>query len=62
LAVDLAAQTITTTDGSSIFFVIDDFRKRCLMEGLDDIALTLANADAIRRYESIRKQAEPWLF
>jgi len=62
LAVDLAAQTIVAPDGSPIFFVIDDFRKRCLMEGLDDIALTLANADAIRRYESIRKQAEPWLF
>jgi 3-isopropylmalate/(R)-2-methylmalate dehydratase small subunit len=62
LAVDLAAQTITTPDGSSISFVIDDFRKRCLIEGLDDIALTLANADAIRRYESIRRQAEPWLF
>ncbi|WP_119154687.1 3-isopropylmalate dehydratase small subunit [Caldimonas tepidiphila] len=62
LAIDLAAQTVTTPDGRAIGFEIDAHRKHCLLEGLDDIALTLAREDAIRAYERRRREAEPWLF
>jgi 3-isopropylmalate/(R)-2-methylmalate dehydratase small subunit len=56
LTIDLAAQTVTFA------FDIDEFRKHCLLNGLDDIGLTLENADAIRAYEERRKQQAPWLF
>ena len=61
LSVDLASQTITGPDGGSISFEIDAHRKKCLMEGLDDIGLTLQKADAIAAYEARRAQAAPWL-
>jgi len=62
LAVDLEAQTITTPDGEVIKFDVDPFRKHCLINGLDDIGLTLQHADEIKAYEEKRKQASPWLF
>jgi len=62
LSIDLAAQTVTTPGGASFAFAIDDFRKHCLLNGLDDIGLTLAYSDAIRGYEAQRKIEAPWLF
>ncbi|MBS4099567.1 MAG: 3-isopropylmalate dehydratase small subunit [Sulfuricella sp.] len=62
LNVDLAAQTITTPGGQSIAFAVDEFRKHCLLNGLDDIGLTLLKTDKIKAYEERRKQAEPWIF
>ncbi|HID49230.1 MAG TPA: 3-isopropylmalate dehydratase small subunit [Chromatiales bacterium] len=62
LTVDLASQTITRPDGSVIPFDIDAFRKHRLLNGLDDIALTLEHADAIRAYEERRRREAPWLF
>lgn len=62
LRVDLPAQTLVTLDGRVLGFAIDSHRKRCLIEGLDDIALTLAQAPYIRAYEQRRREAEPWLF
>lgn len=62
LNVDLAAQTITTPSATQIGFEVDAFRKQCLLEGLDDIGLTLKHTDAIRAYEARRREAAPWLF
>ena len=62
LTVDLAAQTVTTPSGESHQFDIDAFRKHCLLQGLDDIGLTLQRVDAIRAYEERRRQEAPWLF
>ncbi|MCG8668767.1 MAG: 3-isopropylmalate dehydratase small subunit [Pseudomonadales bacterium] len=62
LKVDLAAQEITTPSGDTIAFDVDPFRKHCLLEGLDDIGLTLQDADAIRAYEAKRRASAPWLF
>ncbi len=62
LSVDLQAQTVTTPDGQILHFEVDAFRKHCLLNGLDDIALTLADADAIRAYEARRQQEAAWLF
>ncbi len=62
LTVDLAAQTIATPGGESISFEVDAFRKHCLLEGLDDIGLTLQHADDIRAYEERRRNEAPWLF
>ncbi|SEA82939.1 3-isopropylmalate dehydratase small subunit [Rubrimonas cliftonensis] len=61
LTVDLPNQTITGPDGGSISFDIDPFRKRCLLEGLDDIGLTLEKADAIADFEAKRARTTPWL-
>lgn len=62
LTVDLEAQTVTTPDGESFAFEVDGFRKHCLLNGLDDIGLTLEDADAIRAYEQRRAQEAPWVF
>ena len=62
LTIDLAAQTLLGEDGWSAGFSIDPFRKTCLLEGLDEIGLTLKEADAIRTYESRRRANAPWLF
>lgn len=62
LTVDLASQTVTTPEGKQYHFEIDAFRKHCLLNGLDDIGLTLQDADAIRAFETKHKQAQPWLF
>lgn len=62
LSVDLATQKVTTPAGESFAFQVDEFRKHCLLNGLDDIGLTLQDADAIHAYEAQRKQQAPWLF
>ncbi len=62
LTVDLAEQKIIRPDGAAIAFEIDAFRKHCLLNGLDDIGLTLQDAGAIREYEKARQQREPWVF
>ena len=62
LTVDLQAQQISTPDGQTIGFDVDPFRKDCLLQGLDDIGLTLQHADAIHAYEAKRRETAPWLF
>lgn len=62
LSVDLAAQTVTRPDGKSYSFEIDEFRKHCLLNGLDDIGLTLQDGDAIAAFEGKHRAAQPWLF
>ena len=62
LTVDLSAQTVTRPDGVSYSFEIDEFRKHCLLNGLDDIGLTLQDAEAIRAFEEKHRQSQPWLF
>ena len=63
LVVDLGTQTVTYPDGSRKFsFSINEFRKYCLLNGLDDIGLTLRHADKIRAYEDRRRLEQPWLF
>lgn len=62
LVIDLAQQTVTTPSGDSFSFTIDAFRKQCLLDGLDEIGLTLQVEDAIREYEQRRRQQAPWLF
>lgn len=62
LTVDLQAQTVTRPDGKSYSFEVDGFRKHCLLNGLDDIGLTLQDEDAIRAFEEQHRQAQPWLF
>jgi 3-isopropylmalate/(R)-2-methylmalate dehydratase small subunit len=62
IAVDLEQQTVTTPGGESFSFDIDPFRKHCILNGLDDIGLTLGHADEIRTFEAKHKQAQPWLF
>ena len=60
LTIDLPAQEIRGPDGGVIPFDIDPFRKRCLMEGLDDIGLTLEKAEAIEDFERSARTARPW--
>ena len=62
LIVDLEQQTIVRPDGGSVSFDVDEFRKYCLLNGVDDIGLTLQHADQIRVYEARRRQQAPWLF
>ncbi len=62
LTIDLVAQTVTTPSGESFRFEVDAFRKHCLLNGLDDIGLTLQHVDEIRAYEARRRQEAPWLF
>jgi 3-isopropylmalate/(R)-2-methylmalate dehydratase small subunit len=63
LTIDLEGQTVATADGGTVFpFSVDAFRKHCLLNGLDDIALTLTHADEIRAFEAKRKAEQPWLF
>lgn len=59
--VDLEAQTVTASDGRSWSFEIDPFRKHCLLNGLDDIGLTMEKAALIDRYEMQMAQARPWV-
>jgi len=62
LTVDLEAKTIATPGGEVIPFEVDQFRRHCLLNGLDDIGLTLQHVDTIRSYEAKRREAAPWLF
>ena len=61
LTVDLEAQTIAGPDGGSIAFEMDPFRKRCLLEGLDDIGQTMEKTTAIEDFEGKRAASQPWL-
>ena len=62
LEVDLENQQLEPVAGEPIAFEVDRFRKHCLLEGLDDIGLTLQHVDEIKAYEQKRKQQAPWLF
>jgi len=62
LAIDLEQQSVTTPTGESFHFDIDPFRKHCILNGLDDIGLTLEHADKIRVFEAKHRGAQPWLF
>jgi len=62
LTIDLEKQTVITPTGEKFTFVVDEFSKHCLLNGLDDISLTLQHTDEIIAYENQRKQAMPWLF
>jgi 3-isopropylmalate/(R)-2-methylmalate dehydratase small subunit len=61
IAVDLPKQTLVPSVGDEISFDVDPFRKHCLLEGLDDIGLTLEHVDDIRAYEERRRTEAPWL-
>ena len=62
LTVDLPSQTVACPDGHVLRFDIDPFRKECLLNGWDDIGLTLRHADKIRAFEERRRTSQPWLF
>lgn len=62
LTVDLEQQTVVKEDGTAIPFEVDSFRRHCLLNGLDDIGVTLEDAEAIRSYEARRRKEAPWLF
>ena len=62
LTVDLNAQRVTKPNGEILGFEVDAFRKHCLLNGLDDIGLTLQHVDDIKAYEARRQQQAPWLF
>jgi len=61
MTVDLETQEITTSDGEVITFDVDPFKKQCLLEGLDDIALTMAKSETIKTFEEQAAQARPWV-
>ncbi len=61
MTVDLETQTVSTSDGASFDFEVDPFRKHCLLNGLDDIGLTLEKAPSIDVYESKAKTLRPWV-
>lgn len=61
ITVDLVAQEIRGPDGGCIKFDVDPHRKQCLLEGLDDIALTLGKSSSIETFEQTRSQGQPWL-
>ncbi|MBF0183025.1 MAG: 3-isopropylmalate dehydratase small subunit [Magnetococcales bacterium] len=62
LTIDLEAQTVLTPGGTILSFAVDSFRRHCLLNGLDDIGLTLQHLSAIEHYEQQRRQASPWAF
>lgn len=62
LTIDLAAQVVKTPSRQAFAFEVEKFRKHCLLNGLDDIGLTLKHAEAIHTYETKRRQEAPWLF
>ncbi|WP_226665018.1 3-isopropylmalate dehydratase small subunit [Microbulbifer aggregans] len=62
LVIDLEQQLVVKPNGETIAFEVDTFRKHCLLNGLDDIGLTLEDADDIRAYEAKRRDEAPWLF
>jgi 3-isopropylmalate/(R)-2-methylmalate dehydratase small subunit len=62
LTIDLVEQTVVCPSGESFAFEIDEFRKDCLVKGLDEIGLTLQSAQAIKDYEKTRAAQQPWVF
>ncbi|MEO9781594.1 MAG: 3-isopropylmalate dehydratase small subunit [Sedimentitalea sp.] len=61
MTIDLEAQTVTTSDGESFAFEVDSFKKHCLLEGLDDIGLTMEKVSSIDTYESRNAMERPWV-
>ena len=62
LTVDLEQQRVVLPDGRALSFAVEDYRRLCLLEGLDDIGVTLKSAEAIRAYEAQAAERAPWLF
>ena len=62
LTVDLETETITRPNGAMVKFKIDPFRRKCLLEGLDDIGLTLKKEEKISNFETQQREAQPWLY
>jgi len=62
LTIDLAAKTVVTPSGKTMSFDIDDTRRNNLLQGLDEIGITLKHSDEIKAYEEKRKRTEPWIF
>jgi len=62
LTVDLKKQTVTTPKNEEFSFAVDTFRKHCLLNGLDEIGLTLQQAEKIKKFEHKRRNEQPWLF
>ena len=61
IEVDLEAQTVTTSDRETFAFEVDAFKKHCLLNGLDDIGLTMEKAEFIDAYESKLQVSHPWV-
>ena len=62
LTVDLHAQEITRPNGATVSFEIDAFRRECLLEGLDDIGLTMQKVEMIDAFEKAQRESQPWLY
>ena len=62
LTVDLEAQVITRPNGAVLGFTIDEFRRDCLLNGLDDIGLTMQKVDRIDAFEARQREQQPWLY
>ena len=62
LKINLAEQSITRPVGGSIHFEVDAFKRKCLLDGLDDIGQTLQLKNKIKAYEANRRELKPWLF
>ncbi len=62
LTIDLPNQLVKTPSGQEFAFSVDEFRKHCLINGLDDIGLTLQDGESIKNFEVAAKQARPWVF
>tara|TARA_B100000029_G_C17496533_1_gene931107 strand:- start:771 stop:1388 length:618 start_codon:yes stop_codon:yes gene_type:complete len=62
LTIDLEAQTIRRPNGPVVNFTIDEFRRECLLEGLDDIGLTMQKVGKIDQFETEQQQSQPWLY
>lgn len=62
ITVDLEAQELRLANGEVVSFEVDEFRKHCLLEGLDDIGLTLRHSDEIKAFEQQRREKAPWVF
>ena len=61
IQIDLAIQTVTSSDGVVMNFEVDDFKKHCLLNGLDDISLSLEKSDSIEIYETEVADSHPWV-
>lgn len=62
LTIDLERQVVVAPEGEKMAFEVDDFRRHCLLQGLDDIGLSLQESDAIRAFEQKHRAASPWLY
>ena len=62
LTVDLEAREITRPNGAVVSFAIDEFRRECLLDGLDDIGLTMQKVDRIDAFEAAQREQQPWLY